>query len=65
MKKDHLKHQNINSEYQQQGKEISRRNFLKVGTMGLGGAGLLWSTPGSTYFLKGIMEMFGMSIPTP
>ena len=54
MKKDHLKHQNINSEYQQQGKEISRRNFLKVGTMGLGGAGLLWSTPGSTYFLKGI-----------
>ena len=54
MKEDHLKNNNVSSGNQRPGKGISRRDFLKVGTMGLGGAGLLWSMPGSTYFLKGI-----------
>ncbi|HJM94495.1 MAG TPA: molybdopterin-dependent oxidoreductase, partial [Candidatus Marinimicrobia bacterium] len=32
---------------------VSRREFLKVGATGFCGAGLLWSMPGSMYFLKG------------
>ena len=52
MKEDHLQNKNISSGKQQNG--ISRRDFLKAGTAGLGSAGLLWSMPGSMFFLKGI-----------
>ncbi|HJM84031.1 MAG TPA: hypothetical protein QGI69_02020, partial [Candidatus Marinimicrobia bacterium] len=35
----------------------NRKDFLKVGAMGLGSAGLLWSMPGSMFFLKGIPDI--------
>ena len=54
MNKDNNKNGNANPENQNPKSGISRREFIKVGASGLGSAGLLWSMPGSMYFLKGI-----------
>ncbi len=57
MNKDQNKNGKISPKQQNSKTGISRRDFLKTGTAGLGAAGLLWSMPGSMYFLKGIPGM--------
>jgi len=54
MNKDSINNGKVNPENQKPQNGISRRDFLKAGTAGLGSAGLLWSMPGSMFFLKGI-----------
>ncbi|MBT6981867.1 MAG: molybdopterin-dependent oxidoreductase, partial [Candidatus Marinimicrobia bacterium] len=57
MNKDQNKNGKISPEQKNSKTGISRRDFLKAGTAGLGAAGLLWSMPGSMYFLKGIPDI--------
>ncbi len=50
MNKDSINNGKVNPENQKPQNGISRRDFLKAGTAGLGSAGLLWSMPGSMFF---------------
>ena len=46
-----------NGQVVKKSKRYSRREFLKIGAAGVGGATLLWSTPASLFYLKGIPEI--------
>ena len=57
MKKDQQKTNSTLQKNKHTEHSYSRREFLKVGTLGLGGFSLLWSMPGSSFFLNKIPEI--------
>ncbi|SVC13191.1 uncharacterized protein METZ01_LOCUS266045, partial [marine metagenome] len=52
VEKDHLDYKKP-SPVSEKEHGINRREFLKIGTASIGTAGILWSMPGSMFFLKG------------
>lgn len=46
-----------NSQQNKKSQLYSRREFLKISAIGVGGASLLWSSPTSLFYLQGIPEI--------